>query len=156
MICDRGAFQKSFKKRLVIAPERDIPGWKGIPRKSIEYTSGIRAAIDIVSQRDRKSVATTISLNIAANFIDDSIEKIRAAMNIANDVQPKIMSRNFRPVRHFRLFWDFLCGALVVHMIASSISIAFPWKKCSNLRGNWPKTRIFVNIVTEAAGWDNL
>src|SRR5579862_669229 len=62
-----------------------------------------------------------MALNIAINFVDDLIEKIGAAMNIANDVQSYIV-RNFKVVLHSHSYTN--CPRLRGRLIGRMLNLA--------------------------------
>ena len=61
-----------------------------IARKPIEHSARIGTAIHIIAQRYCKAFATLVLLHIAINFVDDSIEKIRATVDVSDDVESDI------------------------------------------------------------------
>ena len=84
----RRLFQKTLKQDFVITSECYVGSRKRIARKAFKHTSRIRSAINVITQRNRKTVAIAMLVNVSANLIDETIKKIRATVNITDDIQP--------------------------------------------------------------------
>src|SRR5262249_21233071 len=56
----------------------------------------IRPSINVVAERDRHTVADWTRVEVARNSVDHAVEQIRAAMNVADDV-------NSRPIEDDRM-----------------------------------------------------
>jgi len=74
----------------VIALKRDIFAWKRIGQQALDYTAGIGTTINIVAERHREADAT-IFVSIAMDRIDQSIEEVQSAVNVADDVNSRIL-----------------------------------------------------------------
>jgi len=79
--------EKGFEQGLVISLERDEPRWERVVRKAVKHAARIWASIDVVTDRDRDAIADWISVEITENLIDHPVEKIRAPMDVADDIK---------------------------------------------------------------------
>ena len=55
--------------------------------------------IDVVAQRNGDTFPVTECFNVAIYLVDDAIEQVGTAVNIADDIQAHIVHGNFESVR---------------------------------------------------------
>src|SRR5262245_63811750 len=86
MLGDSGIVEKHLEQRFVISFQRDEIRWERIAHEPIEDTAGIRPPIHVVAERDGYAVAGGTRVEVARNVGDHAVEQVRAAMNVADDV----------------------------------------------------------------------
>src|SRR6516162_11154300 len=87
--------EKHLKQRFVISFQRHEVRRERIVHEAVEHPARIRPSINVVAERDRHTVADWTRVEVTRNVVDHAVEKIRPAMNVADDV-------NSRPIEDGR------------------------------------------------------
>src|SRR6266568_7050537 len=88
---DRRIAQKCFEQLLVVAFQPDVLGGERIAYQPVEHASRIGTSVHVVAERYGQGVRRRFRFDISLDFFYDSVEQVRAAMDIADDVDPGIV-----------------------------------------------------------------
>src|SRR5207245_5417807 len=93
MLGDGGIVEKHLEQRFVISFQRDEVRREQIAHEGVEHPARIRPSINVVTERDRHTVADWTRIEVARNVVDHAVEQIRSATNVADDVNFLVLSR---------------------------------------------------------------
>lgn len=85
-VADRWIGEKALDQSLVVTLQRHEPRRKRIVGEPFNDLSGVRPAINVIAQRDCEALCRRGSLQIADNHPDHDLEKVRSAVNVADNV----------------------------------------------------------------------
>src|ERR1700746_1431725 len=87
MLGDSRIVEKRLEQRFVISFQRDEVGWKRIACEAIEHTARVWAPIHVIAESDGHTIADWVDGEVTRDLNGHPVEKIRAAMNVADDIK---------------------------------------------------------------------